>query len=296
MNKVLIKNVLKNKLNIWLSTIQDKNVRNTARDSVFVSGGAILSLLTGEKINDYDCYFTTLEAAEAVTRYYVDVFNKENTLASKVKEIIPEVVVENGRIRIVIQSAGVATCNSGEVDYEYFECGGNAEEYIGTIFKSDKRNTNEGYVPLILTDNAVTLSKDIQLIHRFYGAPDEVHRNFDFSNVTNYYSLKEDELVLRKEALESIVLKRLVYVGSYYPVATLFRLRKYLKKGWDISAGQILKIALQVNSLDLKDPKVLSEQIMGVDIAYMKEILEKIDKENIDSTYLASLIDEVFDG
>jgi hypothetical protein len=298
-NKAIIRNILKNKISSWLRTIGDDEVREAAADSVIVSGGAIASLLTQEKVNDYDCYFTDFDAAVAVVRYYVDKFNSEVKVSSKVKEVVPEVVIENDRIKIKIKSAGVATVNSEEMDYEYFEYSDKADTYLDGVFKTGHRNNNEGYVPIVLTDNAITLSQDIQLIHRFHGEPDDIHKNFDFVHVTNYYVYKTNQLVLRPAALESLLLKRLVYVGSLYPVASILRLRKYLRRDWQVSAGQMIKIIFQVNQLNLNDPAVLAEQLIGVDIAYMKEILLRIKQDNpesIDAAYLSNLIDEVFDN
>ena len=50
-------------------------------------------------------------------------------------------------------------------------------------------------------------------------------------------------------------------------------------------------------ALNLKDFKVLEEQLTGVDVAYFHEILNKMqskDPELVDFAYLSTLIDEIF--
>ncbi len=74
-------------------------------------------------------------------------------------------------------------------------------------------------------------------------------------------------------------------------------MKKFIKRDWNISAGEILKIMFQISSLDLTDPDVLEEQLIGVDVAYfgkLIEILRGVDKDSITSDYLNTLIDRVF--
>jgi len=105
-------------------------------------------------------------------------------------------------------------------------------------------------------------------------------------------------LSLPSDAMRSILSKTLVYNGSLYPIATLFRLRKFYERGWRISAGQLLKIAMQISEIDLKNPYVLKEQLLGVDLAYMREILSYIKEhpEKVDAAYVMKLIDKIFEG
>lgn len=60
-------------------------------------------------------------------------------------------------------------------------------------------------------------------------------------------------------------------------------------------------MAFQVSKLDLEDPEVLEDQLIGVDIAYFKEILNILQEDRetkgiktIDSTYLMEIIDRIF--
>lgn len=55
----------------FVNSIEDENVRNLVNKDAIITGGAIASMLLGEKVNDYDYYFRTRETALAVANYYV---------------------------------------------------------------------------------------------------------------------------------------------------------------------------------------------------------------------------------
>ncbi|MHA2023820.1 MAG: hypothetical protein ACTSWQ_09185, partial [Candidatus Thorarchaeota archaeon] len=157
------------------------------------------------------------------------------------------------------------------------------------------------YRPIFLSDNAITLSNRIQLVIRFYGPPDEIHKNYDYVHCTNYWVAKTGVLTLRQQALESMLARRLQYVGSLYPLCSIIRMRKFLKRDWHINAGQILKMCFQLSQLDLTDIEVLEDQLTGVDAAYFMEIIDWCKKKQEESPefkitmpYLVTIIDKVF--
>ena len=164
----------------------------------------------------------------------------------------------------------------------------------------------EKYRPIFLTSNAITLSDRIQLIIRFYGEPEELHKTYDFIHCCNYWCSWEPGVVsLNPESLESLMNKELIYRGSLYPICSLFRMRKFLSRGWKINAGQILKISFQISDLDLTSIEVLNDQLIGVDTLYFahfidqlvkaKENFEKEGKEfKITTGYLETIIDRIF--
>jgi hypothetical protein len=102
---------------------------------------------------------------------------------------------------------------------------------------------------------------------------------------------------LRQPALEALLSKELRYIGSKYPICSLVRLRKFITRGWRINAGQILKMAFQISELNLKDIKVLEDQLTGVDTAYFIQLVERLrekDPEKVDGAYLIEIIDRIF--
>ena len=53
----------------------------------------------------------------------------------------------------------------------------------------------------------------------------------------------------------------------------------------------------QISELDLKNPNILEEQLIGVDVAYFAqliEILRNVSPEKITSSYINEIIDRVF--
>ena len=115
-----------------------------------------------------------------------------------------------------------------------------------------------------------------------------------------YYDNSENKLELPSRSLEAIINKELYYIGSKYPLCSIIRTRKFLKRGYIIDASQYLKMVLQLNKMDLTNIHVLEEQLIGVDSAYFSSVINKIKKdmkidEKIDIDYLIKLITEVFD-
>jgi len=313
MNRKHAKAILTKKFNHWVKSIDSIPVQELVKQNSIISGGAIVSLLTNEPVNDFDVYFTNEETTEKVARYYTDEFNKLHS-----PDPMPTVDVSDGRIRIRIQSAGIVGENTPDSQYQYFE-GRPLEEgenyvaqSVGTILEGaddldgtqlepsgDKKSSK--YRPVFLTDNAITLSDKIQIVIRFWGNPEEIHENYDYVHCTNYWVSKTGELVLRQEALESILAKQLFYVGSLYPVCSFIRARKFIQRGWHINAGQMLKICLQISQLDLTDVTVLEDQLVGVDTAYFIQIIDYMKtcqaKDNDfqpSVPYLISIIDKIF--
>lgn len=322
MQRKTIKQVLRLKTKAWLDSIEDEKLRIKCKRDAIVTGGAITSMLLGEEVNDFDIYFKTKETTNDVAEYYLEKFQERRRqygrpeLAMRVEEMND--IRGLPRIRIVVQSAGVES-EEREDSYEYFEGRPDHEagDYLGDVFedpgeiqdlydetqkkirnetaRENQKNKEDGkYRPVFLSTNAISLSGKIQLILRFYGEPEDIHENYDFIHCTNYYDVDSGQLYTNTEALEALMSKTLVYRGSRYPVASLFRIRKFIKRGWTINAGQIVKISLQISDLDLTDFKVLEDQLTGCDVAYFQEMLSNLEGERFDHAYLVEIIDKLF--
>ena len=282
-----IKKAIRSKVNAWLASIEDEAVRSACAKETIVTGGAIASMLIGEPVNDYDVYFKTQACAVAVAEYYVSKLTAATGHGIKVN------VDEDGRVRRVpgnvyrCETAGDVTTlqDSGEIEDAY-------EDSEAKALADDRPQ----YRPVFLSTNAITLSQKVQIILRFYGEPDAIHENYDFVHCTNYWT-SDDHLVLRQPALEALLARELRYVGSKYPVCSVMRLRKFIKRGWSVNAGQILKMMMQVSALDLTDPKVLEDQLTGVDSAYFIQIMSALkdnNPEKVNAAYLVEIIDRMF--
>lgn len=332
-----IKMLLRKKINGWLNSIKDEALREDCRKNAVVTGGCIVSLLLREDVSDYDIYLKDYSVVVRLANYYLEAFKEirkkrgfEDGPSMSVEEITD--VRGKPRVRIKVKSAGIASDTDKPDDYQYFEQHADqvGQDYLNDVFEDEQKRveieqqlslkpnevnhfssaedkekakqtayTPEKYAPKYLSSNAVSLHGDMQIILRFYGEPADIHDTFDFVHATNYWQSCDGQLVLNAPALEAILTKSLVYQGSHYPVATMFRVRKFVAKGWTINAGQLLKIAMQVSKLDLHDFNILEDQLTGVDVAYFEQMISRLktrDETKVDDAYLLELIDMLFGG
>lgn len=273
--------------------------RREVLDGTIVTGGAIASLLLGEEPNDLDIYFTNTVIATNVAKYYLELMKIQGNLSETAYvpsiDVIPNLT--NG-VSVFIKSAGVSSEEIDTTKYGYFEqMSENAiDEFFEKYRKATSRNKDEkshnvGFV----TSNAISLKNGIQLILRFTGDPEQIHSNYDFVHATNYWT-KSTGLVYRPEALQALLERRLIYIGSKFPVCSMFRLRKFIQRGFRVTAGEMTKIAYDISMLDLDNASVLHDQLIGVDYAYFCQVLAMLRERegDIDRTYLFQILDEVF--
>jgi len=305
MNRKGICRLLTKKHREFCASIKDEDVRKLVEKNSFITGGSIVSLLLKEPVKDYDYYLAGPKTAIAVAKYYVQQFISNNP-----DGIVPE--VRNGRdyddmaddrVKIYISSLGQASEEGGS----YYE----TMDAIDAVSEADETEVPEDdgkkYRPVFLSANAITLSDKVQIVIRFHGSPEEVHENYDFDHCKCFWEPGGNghrdygKLTLPPTAMESIITKQLRYSGSLYPLCSVIRTRKFLKRGWYINAGQYLKMCFQISELDLTDLNVLEEQLTGVDAAYFWEIIqycrqktEEDDGFKVTAPYLATIIDKIF--
>lgn len=300
-----IKAVIAKKMKEWWNSIEDAELRGRVQLNTIVTGGCIASMLLRETVNDFDVYLKDFQAAVDLAHYYVKQFKAEHP---DVRDL--DVVVTADRIKIGIQRKGGILKGSVKDHYtasdvyqeskEGITDPGEIEEiYTDAEKKALEAPTETGkpYRPVFLSTNAITLTGKVQIVLRFVGEPDEIHKNYDFVHCTNYWASWTGELTLHAAALESLLSKELRYVGSKYPICSVFRLRKFIARQWTINAGQILKMIMQINELDLQDLRVLEDQLFGVDVAYFIEVIEKLkekDPEKVNAAYLVEILDRMF--
>ena len=325
MKRKTINAVITKKFNEWLETIDDEDIYKMVKKNTIITGGAIASMINNENVSDFDVYFTNLETTVAVAKYYIRKFREmkpdapeivlytsEDFLNPKSKishwydyqKANPEspdrdkylmdfyemssLSKEEGRIFLYVKS-GDNVASEKEIDFD--DC----ENPLDEDLEDTEDKTKPKYRPVFFSSNAITLSDKIQIVTRFYGDATQIHSNFDFVHATNYWTSEEGKVVLSIEALEACHNKELIYVGSKYPVCSLFRMRKFISRGFTITAGEILKIAMNVNEFNLTDVQVLRDQLIGVDSAYFNNLITNIkDKKSIDRLYLTTIINKMF--
>ena len=315
MKRKTINAKIKSKIEDWIESVEDKDLRTLLKRDTIVTGGCIASMFLNEDVNDYDVYFRTIETTYKVCEYYS---NKMNERISK--EVVPQIVIRNSEINHISYSAKELVELDSVIDYNpilgedlkyrvraFINSDGivkdesyNADsEFEGESSTEDKKDSNK-YYPVYISSNAITLSHKIQIVIRFYGEPSIIHDNYDFIHCTNYWTF-DDGLVTNIEALECLLSKELRYFGSRYPLASILRTKKFINRGWSVNAGQYIKMVFQLNEMDLSNIEVLEEQLTGVDIAYMHGLIEAIknkvgEDENFNlNSYFLKVVEQIFD-
>lgn len=293
------------KITDWIQSISDESLRKEVVNDLIVTGGCIASMFLKEEVNDFDIYFKTKSTCMKIAKYYVDKANQ--IYKNKISDSIIEVVDSQK-----IPQKDYEETTDDYSKWSFFKKGleKNGEDrvkiyipHIGYWRRSDSEPNNEDqnlvYEPVYMSENAISISGKIQLVVRFFGAANEIHKNYDFAHATNYFHYEDGKpkLVCNVQALQALLTKELIYIGSKYPLTSVIRTKKFIQRGYSINAGTYLKILWQVAELDLTDPVTLQEQLIGVDVAYFSlllDALKNVDPSKLKYNYISEIIDRVF--
>lgn len=282
-----ITKIISNKLTEWLSTITDETLRKEVRENILVSGGSITSLFLNQPVNDYDVYIQNMDVLIRLANYYCPGKVLDGRLKDKYLSKFPE-FTEDGDVYLSEEKVRHETLKENQVKLNIPSEG----------IRFELTESDEKYRVAFLSQNAISLTDDLQIVLRFNGNNEQIHKTFDFIHATNYFTFN-DGLVTNIHALQCILSRTLKYQGSLYPLTSIIRMKKFIKRGWNIGAGEMLKIMFQISELDLTDIKILEEQLIGVDIAYFSlliEALQSVPKEKLTSNYVSEIIDRVFNN
>ena len=289
-----IEKVILNKMNEWLETITDEDLRKETKDNLLVSGGSIASMLMGADVNDYDVYIKDIDVLKKLADYYVKPFESEGVWIADGRE--KEKLMKEYDVSEKLNYYSITLRNLKEDQIKLM-----FDKKEGGIRLNEEKSKDElNYEPVFFSPNAISLSNDLQIVLRFWGDNKKIHETFDFVHATNYFTF-ETGLVTNIAALESILTRTLKYQGSHYPVTSIIRAKKFIKRGFNIGAGELLKIMFQISQLDLSNPDVLEEQLIGVDVAYFEILIKALrgkfssDEDfKLNTKYFNELVDKIF--
>ena len=282
MNKKTTARIIHKKMNSWLKTIKDEELRKDVSESLIVSGGCIASLLSSEDVNDYDVYIRSMDVLMRLTTYY-GITGYDGREAERLLEEYDAARPDNSE-----ESAKGIFLRNMKPDQVKLDVdsSGHLTEY--------KEENEVPYRLIFTSQNAMSLSDDLQIVTRFTGTAEEIHKNYDFVHATNYFTM-EDGLVCNEKALMSLLTKTLYYQGSLYPLTSIIRMKKFILRKWQINAGEILKIIFQISKLDLEDIDVLEEQLIGVDVAYFASLISTLrGGQGLTEEFLREEIEKLF--
>lgn len=245
------------------------------------------------------------------SREILDYFNINDPSESRsrmISNITPD------RVKMIFPSDGITgdpeeannTEELGLKDEEKRDVLPKPEEMVEELDETSAEDAEEAvpgnnYDPVFISTNAITLRGGIQIVVRFHGEPSDIHDTYDFEHTKAYFDWGKNYLEIPKKVYELTINKTLQYTGSKYPVCSIFRIRKFVNRGWTINAGQMLKICMQISELDLSDIDTLEDQLVGVDSLYFMSLIEKfrLVKEHnpnfvLTSDYVMSVVDKIF--
>jgi len=126
----------------------------------------------------------------------------------------------------------------------------------------------------------------VQFIKRFYGEPERVMSEFDFTISMAAYLPEREEFCLGEDFLHHLCERRLVFnENTRFPVSSLWRVKKFLKRGYKIGARDIIVLALAVHNLKIETFRDLKEQLDGIDTWLLKDITDKMIEDKGEAEY-----------
>jgi hypothetical protein len=115
------------------------------------------------------------------------------------------------------------------------------------------------------------------LVHSAMGDPIQVLRHFDFTMCKAALDLTTKEFTFDNRFFADLSQRRLIFqTATLYPITSLLRARKFMARGYTMSNIELLKLALTINSLNLKNYGDLKDQIIGIDSLLLTAMMENL--------------------
>lgn len=125
---------------------------------------------------------------------------------------------------------------------------------IETYMDDEQKMTNKKEKAIVLYENPNVIKvkykgKIFDLVRSLYAAPKDCIAQFDFTVACAAIDLKE---VYTHETFFIDLGKRQLMINALpFPLSTMWRMQKYIKKGYVICKGEMLKLAKAVSALSL---------------------------------------------
>jgi hypothetical protein len=166
----------------------------------------------------------------------------------------------------------------------YFEKAEEFTLFVEKNFKEAKKNPADTVFtpiePRFASANALSYSKNdvyIQLIKKFHLPVLEMLGRFDFSVCMCAYNPRTGQFIMSENFLSHLSMRTVCYnVNSDSPINSLWRVKKYILKGFHFSAYELIKLALKIHSLKMETFADLKEQLDGIDTALLKEVTDTL--------------------
>lgn len=204
------------------------------------------------------------------------IFTKEKEVLLKELKAIPnlmDLLINND----VLLCGGALTSvfSSNEInDYDLYFKNKKSFDKVNVFF------VNAGYTPVFESSCAITYSLSgnykspfinstlkIQLVKLDeYSnlSAKEIIDMFDFTVCQAAYSFKEDSFIINENFLSHLLEKKLVFnTKALYPIVSIFRIKKYEKRGYKIDVLELIKLIMCINQLNLTTYGDVARHIKG---------------------------------
>lgn len=177
--------------------------------------------------------------AEEITK----ILMAKDAIKKNIEEFLLTVGKLNFRCEFFVSGGCTASLLQNEVpkDYDiYFKYESPAKRIV-ELYTNDPSYMNEVAVyeekyrdveigQMVITENAVTLKNNLQLITKHYGTPQEIRSTFDFVHCLPYYDTEDDRLYISRDQYDCCVNKVLKVnnLNNY----TRYREEKFKKRGY----------------------------------------------------------------
>lgn len=121
--------------------------------------------------------------------------------------------------------------------------------------------------------------KPYQLIvlQDLFGDPKTIFSYYDFTVcMAAYQFFKDGEnegFVFGDDFFKHVGQRRLVFhTGTMFPICSMLRVMKYIKRGFFITGMEILKLGLSIHTLKIETYADLRRQLQGIDTAFLSDL------------------------
>jgi hypothetical protein len=204
-------------------------------------------------------------------------YNKQKfLLLDSLEQDMVDILRENNA---VIAGGAIRSIFAGEYisDYDIYP---NSQD---SLMKLQTYFCNNDYKLKYVSPTALSYVKDknkIQLIkmsEMMGNVPPELLEKFDFTICMGLFDFFSGSFYLDENFLPDLSRRDLKFnIKTKYPLSSLFRMRKFVYRGYKISGTEIVKIGLAINNLKIESYSMLKEQLYGIDTLFLKELTDQL--------------------
>jgi hypothetical protein len=185
----------------------------------------------------------------------------------------PEVMALMSRFGGVIAGGAITSIfSSAKVnDFDlFFPTEKHLNDAIASLPPDDKRINTDSALSVILGGHRV------QLVKVLTGTPAEVIDSFDFTICQAAFDL-DDGFIVGADFFQHLAQRRLVFnINAEYPICSLYRVRKFIKRGFHFSGIEAIKLGLRIQALKIETYADLRKQLMGIDTLFLRDLTDAL--------------------